>query len=303
MESAIYADRAMTTQAVAPARSAARPLIEPAAGLVVVSAISSQFAAVIAFHVFDRIGPIGAAGGRVAFAALFLVIATGLPRGHSRADWRPVLPLGLTLALMNSLFYLAFERLPLGAAVTIEFLGPIALAVVASRTPRHILAALLAAIGIALLGQGLGGSNALGVIFAALAGASWAVYILLGRRVAATWDGVSGLNAAMLIGAAALVPIALLDAGTALLSPVALGACAAIGLLGSALPYGLDQIALRRVSARAFSVLLSLHPAVGAIVGFLVLDQAIGLQTGIAIGLVVIASIVAARSEVIPEPA
>jgi inner membrane transporter RhtA len=293
----------MTTQAVAPARSAARPLIDPAAGLVVISAISSQFAAVIAFHVFDRIGPIGAAGGRVAFAALFLVIATGLPRGHARADWRPVLPLGLTLALMNSLFYLAFQRLPLGAAVTIEFLGPIALAVVSSRTPRHVLAALLAAIGIALLGQGLGGSSALGVIFAALAGASWAVYILLGRRVAASWDGVSGLNAAMLIGAAALVPIAVLDAGTALFSPVALGACAAIGLLGSAFPYGLDQIALRRVSARAFSVLLSLHPAVGAIVGFLVLDQGIDLQTGIAIGLVVIASIVAARSEVIPEPA
>jgi inner membrane transporter RhtA len=293
----------MMTQAVAPTRSAARPLIDPAAGLVVVSAISSQFAAVIAFHVFDRIGPIGAAGGRVAFAALFLVIATGLPRGHSRADWRPVLPLGLTLALMNSLFYLSFQRLPLGAAVTIEFLGPIALAVVSSRTPRHVLAAGLAAIGIALLGQGLGGSSALGVTFAALAGASWAVYILLGRRVASSWDGVSGLNAAMLIGAAALVPIAALDAGTALLSPVALGACAAIGLLGSALPYGLDQIALRRVSARAFSVLLSLHPAVGAIVGFLVLDQAIDLQTGIAIGLVVIASIVAARSEVIPEPA
>ena len=293
----------MTTDAVAPSRSASRPLVEPAAGLVVVSAISSQFAAVVAFHVFDRIGAIGAAGGRVGFAALFLVLATGLPRGHSRADWRPVLPLGLTLAVMNSMFYLALQRLPLGVAVTIEFLGPIALAVVTSRTPRHVLAALLAAVGIGLLGQGLDGASTVGVIFAGLAGASWAIYILLGRRVAATWDGVSGLNAAMLVGAAALVPIAVLDAGAALASPVMLAACAAIGLLGSALPYGLDQIALRRVSARAFSVLMSLHPAVGAIVGFLVLDQGISLQTGIAIALVVTASIVAARSEALPEPA
>jgi inner membrane transporter RhtA len=293
----------MHTEAIAPARSAASPLIDPAAGLVVVSAISAQFAAAIAFHVFDRIGPIGAAGGRVGFAALFLVLATGLPRGHSRADWRPVLPLGITLALMNSLFYLSFQRLPLGAAVTIEFLGPIALAVVSSRTTRHIAAALLAAIGIALLGQGLGGSSALGALFAALAGASWAVYILLGRRVATTWDGVSGLNAAMLVSAVVLVPVAALDAGRAMVSPIALGACAAIGLLGSALPYALDQVALRRVSARAFSVLLSLHPAVGALVGFLVLDQGIDVQTGIAIGLVVAASIIAARSEALPEPA
>ena len=293
----------MTTDALAPARAAGRPLVDPAAGLVVMSAISSQFAAVVAFHVFHRIGPIGAAGGRVGFAALFLVLATGLPRGHARADWRPVLPLGIALAVMNTTFYLAFQRLPLGAAVTVEFLGPIALAVISSRTPRHVAAALLAALGIGLLGQGLGGSSAVGLLFAGLAGATWAIYILFGRRVASCWQGVSGLNAAMLVGAVALVPFASLDAGGALASPVALGACAAIGLLGSALPYGLDQMALRRVSARAFSVLLSLHPAVGAIVGFLVLDQAIDVQTGIAIGLVVVASIVAARSEPLPEPA
>jgi inner membrane transporter RhtA len=293
----------MTADALAPSRTAGAHLVDPAAGLVVISAISSQFAAVVAFHVFDRIGAVGAAGGRVGFAAVFLVLATGLPRGRTRADWRPVLPLGVALAVMNTTFYLAFERLPLGAAVTIEFLGPIVLAVVSSRTPRHVLAVVLAALGIGLLGQGLGGSNAVGILFAALAGATWAIYILFGRRVAARWEGVSGLNAAMLVGASVLVPFSILDARGALATPTALGACAAIGLLGSALPYGLDQMALRRVSARAFSVLLSLHPAVGAIVGFLVLDQGIDLQTGIAIGLVVIASIVAARSEPLPEPA
>jgi len=299
----IYRHAAMTPDAIAAARPAARPKLDPAAGLVVLSAVSSQFAAVIAFHVFDRIGPVGAAGGRVGFAALFLVLATGLPRGHSRAEWRPVVPLGITLAVMNTTFYLALDRLPLGVAVTVEFLGPIAIAVVASRSARHLAAAALAALGIALLGQGLGGSSTVGLLFAGMAGTAWAIYILAARRVAVRWEGASGLTAAMLIGAAVLVPFAVLDAGGALASPVALAACAGIGLLGSALPYGLDQMALRRVSARAFSVLLSLHPSVGAIVGYLLLDQGIGLQTGIAIALVVVASIVASRSEPLPEPA
>jgi inner membrane transporter RhtA len=293
----------MTSDAIATAGAAARPAFEPAAGLVVISAISSQFAAAIAFHVFDRIGPVGAAGGRVIFAAIFLVLATGLPRGRSRAEWTPVVPLGIALAVMNSLFYLALDRLPLGAAVTVEFIGPIAVAVISARSPRHLAAAALAALGIALLGEGLGGSSIAGLVLAGSAGVAWAIYILAGRRVANTWDGASGLAAAMSIGAVVMIPFTLLDAGGALANPRALGACAAIGLLGSAVPYGLDQMALRRVSARAFSVLLSLHPAVGAIVGYLVLDQDIGVQTGVAIGLVVLASIAASRSETLPEPA
>jgi inner membrane transporter RhtA len=293
----------MTSHAVAHAEPGDRPLIEPAAGLVVVSAISSQSAAAVAVHVFDRIGAVGTAGGRVGFAALFLVLGTGLPRGRSRADWRPIVPLGITLAVMNSTFYLALDRLPLGVAVTVEFLGPIVLSVITSRTPRHVAAALLAALGIGLLSEGFGSSNIVGLVLAGLAGAAWVSYIVIGRRVARSWQGVSGLNAAMLIGAAAIVPFAVLDAGTALVSPVALAACAAIGLLGSTIPYALDQMALRRVSARAFSVLMSLHPAVGAIVGFVVLDQGLSPQTIVAIALVVVASIVAARSERIPEPA
>jgi inner membrane transporter RhtA len=293
----------MTSEAIAPAGPATRHVVDPAAGLVVVSAVSSQLGAAIAVHVFGRLGAVGTAGGRVGFSALFLVLATGLPRGRSRADWRPVIPLGITLAVMNSMFYLALDRLPLGVAVTVEFLGPIVLSVVTSRTRRHVTAAVLAALGIALLGRGLGGSSAVGLMFAGLAGAAWVSYIVIGRRVARTWDGVSGLNAAMLIGALGLVPVAALDAGGALVSPTALGACAAIGLLGSTFPYALDQMALRRVSARAFSVLMSLHPAVGAIVGFLLLDQGLGVQTAVAIVLVVTASIVAARSERLPEPA
>jgi inner membrane transporter RhtA len=270
---------------------------------VVVSAISSQVAASIAVHVFDRIGAVGTAGARVGFSALFLVLASGLPRGRTFADWRPIIPLGITLAVMNSTFYLALDRLPLGVAVTVEFLGPIVLSVVASRTRRHVAAALLAALGIGLLGEGFGGSSPVGLVLAGLAGAAWAIYIVLGRHVATRWDGVSGLNAAMLIGAAAIVPFAVLDAGRALASPTALAACAAIGLLGSTIPYALDQMALRRVSARAFSVLMSLHPAVGAIVGYLLLDQGLNGQTIAAIALVVVASVVAARSERLPEPA
>jgi inner membrane transporter RhtA len=293
----------MTLEATARTAPISRPLLDPAAGLVVIAAISSQFAAVVAFKVFDRIGPIGASGGRIGFAAIFLLLATGLPRGRSRADWRPVVPLGIALATMNTLFYFALDRLPLGAAVTVEFLGPIAVAVIASRTPRHIAAVVLAALGVGLLGEGLGGSSIAGIVLAGLAGGAWAIYIVAGRRVAVRWQGTSGLAAAMLVGAVVLVPISVLDARGALASPRALGACAAIGLLGSAVPYGLDQMALRRVSARAFSVLLSLHPAVGAIVGYFLLDQGLGVQTSVAIGLVVTASIVASRSEPIAEPA
>ena len=292
----------MTSEALAPGQ-AARPIVEPAAGLVVVSAISSQLAASIAVHVFDRLGAVATAGGRVGFAALFLVLATGLPRGRSRADWRPIVPLGIILAVMNSTFYLALDRLPLGVAVTVEFLGPIVLSVITSRTPRHLAAAVIAALGIGLLSEGFGSSNTVGLLLAALAGVAWAAYIVLGRRVATRWEGVSGLNAAMLVGSCAIVPFAVVDAGSALASPTALGACAAIGLLGSTIPYALDQMALRRVSARAFSVLMSLHPAVGALVGFLVLDQGLTPQTVVAIALVVVASIVAARSERLPVPA
>jgi inner membrane transporter RhtA len=292
----------MGSEAVAHAGAADRPLIEPAAGLVVVSAILAQVAAAIAVHVFDRIGAVGTAGGRIGFAALFLALGAGLPRGRSRADWRPIVPLGITLAVMNATFYLALDRLPLGVAVTVEFLGPIVLSIVTSRTRWHVLAAILATLGIALLSEGFGDSDVVGLVLAGLAGAAWVSYIVLGRRVARSWEGVSGLNAAMLIGAVAIVPFALVDAGGALFSPVALGACAAIGLLGSTIPYALDQMALRRVSARAFSVLMSLHPAVGALVGFLVLDQGLSRQTVVAIALVVVASILAARSEPIPEP-
>jgi inner membrane transporter RhtA len=298
-----YADRPVTTEAVASAELAAQPLVDPAAGLIVVSAISSQCAAAVAVGVFSRIGAVGTAGGRVGFSAVFLLLATGFPRGRSRAEWRPIVPLGITLALMNSTFYLALDRLPLGVAVTVEFIGPIVLSVITSRTRRHVAAAALAAIGIALLSEGLSGSNAVGLMLAALAGAAWAGYIVLGRRVARSWEGVSGLSAAMLIGAIALVPFAVLDAGGALADPGVLAACAVIGLLGSTIPYALDQMALRRISARAFSVLMSLHPAVGAVVGFLVLDQGLSAQTIAAIALVVVASIVAARSERLPEPA
>jgi inner membrane transporter RhtA len=291
------------TQAIAGAGALSRSGFEPAAGLVLVSATASQLGAVIAFKVFDRIGPVGAAGGRVAFAAFFLILFSGFPRGRTRAEWRPVVPLGIALGAMNTLFYLALDRLPLGVAVTVEFVGPIGVAVLASRSARHVAAAVLAAVGIGLLGEGLGGSSVAGLALAIAAGVAWAIYIVAARRVAHTWGGTSGLTAAMSIAALGLVPIAAVDTGSALVSPRALLACAAVGLFGSAVTYTLDQMALRRLSARAFSVLLSLHPAIGAIVGFLLLDQAIGLQTGFAIALVVVAAITAARAEVLPEPA
>jgi inner membrane transporter RhtA len=192
--------------------------------------------------------------------------------------------------------------------VTVEFLGPIAVAVIASRSAQHLLAATLATCGIALLSEGLGGANAAGLAFALGAGTAWAVYILAARRVAAVWPGTSGLTPSVAIAALVVAPFALVQGGSGFADPKALACCAGVGLLGSALPYALDQMSLRRVSARAFSVLLSLHPAIGAVLGFAILGQRIGVQTGIAIGLVVVASAIASRAdppsaEPLPEPA
>ncbi len=153
-------------------------MLEPAAGLVVVSATTSQFGAVVAFKAFDRIGPVGAAGGRIGFAALFLVLANGLPRGRTRAEWRPIVPLGIALALMNTLFYLALERLRSARRGHGRVRRPDRGRRDRLAQPRHVAAAVLAASGSALLGEGLGGSSVTGLALAVAAGAAWGAYIV-----------------------------------------------------------------------------------------------------------------------------
>jgi inner membrane transporter RhtA len=258
-------------------------------GLVLLAVTSLQVGAAFAVELFDELGPAGAAFGRLAFAAVILV-----------AWWRPkvrgtpirtAVAFGLTLGAMNLCIYEAMDRIPLGVAVTFEFLGPLGVAVAGSRKPLDLLWVVLAAAGIVLLADYSGGSlDALGVAFALAAGALWAGYIVLGQRTGALFPGGSGLAVAMVAGAVLVAPFGIADAGGELLRPELLGAVLAVALASSVLPYSLELEALRRLPRRVFGVLMSLEPAVAALAGFAVLGQGLAARDWLAIGLVVIAS-------------
>jgi inner membrane transporter RhtA len=267
-----------------------------AVGLVIAAVTSLQFGAGFAATLFDDLGPGGAAFLRLAIAAVVLV-AIWRPRlrGRSRADVRVAVAFGLVLGAMNVAIYSSFDRIPLGAAVTIEFLGPLGLAVAGSRRALDVLWVALAAGGILLLAESGGGASgqpldALGVLFALLAAAAWAAYIQLSQRTGRVWPGASGLAVAMVAGALLAAPLGIAQAGGELLHPALLAQAAAVALLSSVIPYSLELEALRRLPARVFGVLMSLQPAVAALAGLVVLDQSLGAAAWLAIGLVVVAS-------------
>ena len=195
---------------------------------------------------------------------------------------------GVTLGLMNLCIYEAMDRIPLGIAVTIEFWGPLAVAVVASRRPLDLLWVALAAAGIVLLADPGGSLDTAGVAFAVAAGGLWAGYILLSARVGAVYPGGTGLAIAMVFGALVTLPVGI-DAD--LFTPEMLAAGAVIALASSVIPYSFELEALRRIPARVFGVLMSLEPAVAALAGLVVLGQALGGVEWLAIGLVVVASV------------
>jgi inner membrane transporter RhtA len=256
----------------------------------VVAAVSSlQFGAGYAVTLFDEVGAAGAAFLRLAIAALMLV-AIWRPRlrGHPPADVRLAAGFGITLGLMNLCIYEAMDRIPLGIAVTIEFWGPLAVAVAGSRRFLDLLWVGLAAGGIVLLADPGGGSlDAAGIAFALAAGGLWAVYIALSARTGRVFPGGSGLAIAMVFGALATLPA---GAGADLLAPEILAAGAVVALASSVIPYSLELEALRRLPARVFGVLMSLEPAVAALAGLVVLGQALGAREWVAIALVVVAS-------------
>jgi inner membrane transporter RhtA len=267
--------------------------------LVVAAVTSLQFGAGYAVTLFDELGPAGAALVRLAIAAAILV-ALWRPRvrGHPREDLGTAALFGVTLGLMNWAIYSAMDRIPLGIAVTIEFAGPLAVAVAGSRRALDLLWVALAAAGILLLADPGGTSDldALGVVFALLAAALWAAYILLAARTGRLFPGGSGLAIAMVFGAAAVAPAGLAQAGDALLEPHLLAAGAAVALASSVLPYSFELEALRRLPPRVFGVLMSLEPAVAALAGLIVLDQALAGREWLAIALVVAASAGAATA-------
>ncbi|WP_306739636.1 DMT family transporter [Arthrobacter sp. B0490] len=197
---------------------------------------------------------------------------------------------------MNTFFYLALERLHLGTAVTIEVLGPLVLSVLAGRRWLSLLWAGIAAAGVALLGGGATELDPLGVLFALLAAVMWAAYILLSRSSGTHFDGVSGLAIALAIGALLTTPVAAFTAGPRLLDPAVLAVGLGVALLSTAIPYALEQTALRRITTETFAVLLSLAPAVAALAGFIVLHQALTAIQLVGIACVVIAGIGAVRT-------
>jgi len=262
----------------------------PAVGLVLAAVTVLQFGAGWAVTLFDRLGPGGAAFLRLAIAAAILV-ALWRPRLRERArgDLRLAVAFGVTLGLMNLCIYEAMDRIPLGIAVTIEFAGPLAVAVGGSRRALDLVWVVLAAAGIVLLARG-GDLDPLGVAFAAAAGVAWAGYILLSARTGRAFAGGTGLAIAMPAGALVLAPVGVAEAGGALLEPELLAAAAGVALLSSVIPYSLELEALRRLPARVFGVLMSLEPAVAALAGLVVLGQGLAPRDWFGIALVVVAS-------------
>ncbi|MFD9317136.1 DMT family transporter [Streptomyces sp. NPDC060053] len=275
-------------------------------GLVLAGGISVQFGGALAVTLMPRAGALGVVALRLLVAAVvLLVICRPRLRGHSRTDWGTVVVFGVTMAAMNGLFYQAVDRIPLGAAVTLEVLGPLALSVVVSRRALNLVWAGLALAGVFLLsggggdGGGFGGGlDLVGVAFALGAGAMWAAYIVFSARTGRRFPQADGLALAMAVGALLFLPLGLAESGTKLTDPVTLGLGAAVALLSSVLPYTLELLALRRMPASTFAIMMSLEPAVAAVAGFLILDQTLTTIQAAAIALVVAASMGAVRTQV-----
>jgi inner membrane transporter RhtA len=247
----------------------------PAILLVVAGLACQEVGASLAVLLFPRVGPLGMVMLRLVFSAIVLMlIARPRLRGHSRDGWLAVAGFGLVLAVMNGLFYLALERLPLGVTVTIEVLGPLTLSIVAARRASAWVWAAVAFAGVlALGGGGWERLDPVGVLFALGAAASWAFYILSSARVGREFPRLEGLALAMTIGAVVALPFGIASAGEALLRPEILALGAAVAILSSTIPYAFELIALRRLAASAFAILMSLAPATAALAGWLLLGQ------------------------------
>jgi inner membrane transporter RhtA len=253
---------------------------------------SVQLGSALATTVFAEIGAGGTVLLRTAFAAIILMLL-----------WRPALAVldrltgtdvllyGITLALMNLCFYEALDRLPLGIAVTLEFVGPLTVAIAGSRTRLDVLWVLLAAAGILLLAPGIGdGLDPLGVVLALAAGAFWGSYIIIAARVGRGPAGLGGLAIAMCVATVILIPYGMAEGGSEILVPATLLTGLGVALLSSVIPYSVELEALRRLPERTFGVLMSIEPAVAALVGVVALGQALAGREILAIALVVIAS-------------
>ncbi|HEV3471606.1 MAG TPA: EamA family transporter [Actinomycetota bacterium] len=277
--------------------------------LVLAAALSVQFGAAYAVTLFDELGPGGTAFARLALAAVILVViwrpALG---GRSRGDLLTAGLFGLALGLMNWTFYESIKRIPLGPAVTIEFLGPLGVAVAGSRRALDAVWVSLAGAGVLALTrpwENGGDLDALGMGFALAAGACWAAYIVLSARTGRVFPGGSGLAIAMVVGALVTLPTGVMQGGSDLLAVRLIGAVAIVALASSLIPYSLELEALRRIPSNVFGILLSLDPALAALAGFVVLDQSLAPLDVASIAAVVVASVGAtatSRAPLASEP-
>ncbi|MFH8976076.1 EamA family transporter [Streptomyces sp. NPDC017890] len=269
-------------------------------GLVLAGGLSVQFGAALAVSLMPRAGALGVVTLRLAVAAVvLLIVCRPRLRGHSRSDWGTVVVFGIAMAGMNGLFYQAVDRIPLGPAVTLEVLGPLALSVFASRRLVNLVWAALALAGVFLLGGG--GFDSLdpaGAAFALGAGVMWAAYIVFSARTGRRFPQADGLALAMAVGAVLFLPLGIAESGGKLIEPTTLALGAGVALLSSVLPYTLELLALRRLPAPTFAILMSLEPAIAAAAGFLILDQALSATQSAAIALVIAASMGAVRTQV-----
>lgn len=265
----------------------------PAPMLVLGGIVSVQFGGALAQTLIPQIGAGGSVVVRLAFAtAILLLLVRPRWRGHSRRAWLTVIAFGVALGLMNFAFYGSLAHLPIGVAVTIEFIGPLLLAAALSRRLVHAVAVLAAALGVALIAQvfhvPLGELNLVGIALALTAGACWAAYIVLSGRTGTEFPRLEGLALAMVVATVVTLPFGLSSVPAWTMPTLLKGL--GIAVLSSVLPYSLELLALRRLSAAAFGILLSLEPAVAALAGLLVLSQQLQLPQLAGMALVVVAS-------------
>jgi len=254
--------------------------------LMLATALSVQLGGAVAATLIPQVGPMGTVALRITIATLIIApIARPRLRGHSRTDWINVLVLGLCLGGMNTSFYFALGHLPYGVAVTVEFLGPLTLAALGSRSWRDVVAIIMALLGVAGVSGAIGARwsqlSLFGIGMALLAGLCWALYAKAAQRVGGAWRQLEGLWFAMVLCTLIQLPLGIAQAGANLLHPTTLLLGLTVAILSSALPYSFEMYALRRISTKVYGIIVGFEPMLAALAGLIILHQRLtGWQIG-----------------------